>query len=273
MVSAKQLYEQGNLKAALEQITSEVKARPLDTSSRIFLFGLLCFAGELDRAEKQLDVIAMQEAQSELSVVAYRNCLRAEKERRKLWSEDLHPHFLKEPPIYVDLHLSAINHLRQGKMAEARELLDQAEEERPAMKGRFNDQPFEDFRDYNDATASILELIIRDQYTWVPFDQIRAIEFSAPTQLRDLLWCPATIEAIDGTNGEAFVPTLYVNSWQHQDDRVRMGRMTDWVELGTDLYQPMGQRLFLVDNEDQAMLETRTIEFDLPETDVTAPNS
>ena len=38
MPSAKELLQQGELTAAIDQIISEVKARPTDTSARIFLF-------------------------------------------------------------------------------------------------------------------------------------------------------------------------------------------------------------------------------------------
>jgi protein involved in temperature-dependent protein secretion len=43
---------------------------------------------------------------------------------------------------------------------------------------------------------------------------------------------------------------------------VKLGRMTEWSELSEDLFVPSGLRLFLVDWQDKAILEMRSIEFD-----------
>jgi type VI secretion system protein ImpE len=262
MATAKELLDAGNLRGAIEEVSRDVKAKPSEIRPRIFLFELLCFAGEYDRAEKQLEVIGHQSARAELGVQVYRNNLKAERDRRRLFSDGLAPHFLTEPPAYVDLHLSAINRLREGNTEEVRGLLDRAEEECPALGGMLDGQPFLDFRDCHDLTSSVLELIVHDKYTWVPFDQIKQIEIPAPRQLRDLMWTPARIEAVDGTIGEVFIPALYVGSSDHQDDQVKLGRMTDWPQTKKALYLPVGLRLFMVDGEEKAMLEARSIEFD-----------
>ena len=54
---AKGLLDAGNLTAAIEAATREVKAHPADVAARTFLFELLLFAGEWERALKQLDVV------------------------------------------------------------------------------------------------------------------------------------------------------------------------------------------------------------------------
>ncbi|HLG17552.1 MAG TPA: type VI secretion system accessory protein TagJ [Blastocatellia bacterium] len=261
MAAAKDLLDAGNLQGAIDQMTSEVKSNPLDAQRRVFLFELLCFAGDFDRAERQLGVIGNQSVKAEVGVQVYHNNIKAERERRRLFSDGLQPHFLSEPPAYVDRHLDAINRLREGNFAEARALLDRAEEERPALGGKLNGVEFQDFRDYDDFVGPVLELIVRNEYVWLPFEQIKRVEMSAPKQLRDLLWAPARIEAADGTIGEVFIPALYTNSSEHSDDQVRLGRMTDWRELGEDLCTGAGLRLFLVDGEDKALLGVRSVEF------------
>jgi type VI secretion system protein ImpE len=260
MATAKELYQAGNLRAAIEEVTREVKTRPTDTARRTFLFELLCFAGEWDRAEKQLDVIGQQSAQAEIGVQAYRNCLKAERARQRLFNEGLKPHFIVEPPVYVGLHLQAINRRREGNFAEARALFDRAEEERPALAGALNGQPFEDLRDYDDFVAPVLELVVQDNYTWLPFEQVTRVEIEPPKNLRDLLWTVAHIEA-ESFNGVALAPVLYAGSSRHADDQVRLGRMTDWQQLDEGLFSAAGARLFLADGEEQPMLEARTIEF------------
>jgi type VI secretion system protein ImpE len=262
MGDAKALLDAGNLTAAIEQLISEVKANPADTTRRTFLFEMLCFAGDLDRAEKQLDVVGHQSTKAELGVQVYRNNIKAERDRRRLFSDGLQPHFLSEPPPYVDLQLAAVNRLREGNNGEARATLDRAEEERPALSGKLNGKDFKDFRDYNDLTGPVLELIVHDKYTWLPFEHIRRIEIARPKQLRDLVWTAARIESLNGTMGEVFIPVLYAGSHEHPDDQVKLGRMTDWKDLGSDLYSGKGLRMFLVDGEDKPLFEARTVEFD-----------
>jgi type VI secretion system protein ImpE len=272
MATAKELLDAGQLQAAINAVTQEVKSKPSEMRPRTFLFELLCFAGEYDRAEKQLEVVGHQSAQAELGVQVYRNNLKAERDRRRLFLEGLAPHFLTEPPAYVDLHVSAINRLRERNLEEAREILDRAEEERPALTGTLDGQTFLDFRDYDDIIAPVLELIVHDKYTWVPFEQISQIQIAAPKQLRDLMWTPAKIEAIDGTIGEVFIPALYARSSDHPNDQVKLGRMTDWIEISKVLSSPVGLRLFMVEGEGKAMLEVRKIEFEPVAVGQTAPS-
>ena len=261
IATAKELLDGGDLEGAIQQLTLDVKSNTLDEQLRTSLFELLCFAGDFERAERQLDVIGHQSAKAEIGVQVYRNNIKAEVARRRLFSDGLHPHFLNEPPAYVDLHLDAVNRIREGNLREARDLLDRAEEERPAFGGKFNGREFKDFRDYNDLVGPVLELIVRDEYVWLPIEQIRRIEMNEPQQLRDLMWTPARIEADDGTIGEVFIPALYPDSSGHPSDQVKLGRMTDWKEVGEDVCLPVGLRLFLIDGDDKAILEVRSVEF------------
>src|SRR5215813_575768 len=261
MKTAEELLARGELQAAIHELTGQVKNSPADVRGRTFLFELLVFAGEWDRAERQLDVIGQQNVKSEVGVEVYKNNIRAERDRARLFSDGLQPHFLAEPPAYTDLHLEAINRIREGNVREARELVDRAEEERPALMGRLNDTPFLDFRDYNDLLGPILELIVGNKYTWLPLERVTRVNISAPKHLRDLMWAAARVETVEGTIGEVFIPALYCGSSKHPDDRIKLGRMTDWNEIGEGLYSGAGLRLFLVDGRDRPILEARRIKF------------
>lgn len=261
MPTARELYDAGNLQEAIDAANSEVKSNPTDARRRTFLFELLCFAGDWDRAEKQIDVIGQQSMEATLAVTVYRANITAERERARLFRDGVAPHFLTEPPAYVDLHVEAIQKVRAGDAAGARQLLDRAEEERPALAGSWNGTPFEDFRDFNDLTAAAAELIVKDKYTWLAYEGIQEIEIDPPKTLRDLIWAPARIRAADGTTGEVFIPTMYFGSSGHADPRVRLGRMTEWTAISDDLSQGMGVRLFLAGEDDQSILDTRRLEF------------
>jgi type VI secretion system protein ImpE len=261
MNEAKTLLDSGNLSGAVEAALGLVKSHPTDAAARTFLFELSCFAGDWERANRQLDVIGHQEVSAMIGSKIYQQCVEAERKRSRYFSEGLKPEFLATPPDYVYGLLTANNRLREGNAAEAREILDKLEEERPAMACRVNDREVQDFRDYNDLTSVILEAIIKDSYVWVPFEQIVKIKFTQPKTLRDLFWIQAEMETDNGTNGEVFIPALYADSWKSGEDQVRLGRMTDWRDAGAEVFVGEGMKMFWMDGEDRPVLELQEIEF------------
>ncbi len=265
-MTAKDLLDAGCLGAAVEQLNQEVRAHPTDIQRRTFLFELLCFSGDLQRAERQLDVIAQQSTSAEVGVQVYRNILTAERARQRLFTDGLQPDFLFDPPPYLAWHLAALNRLREGNGSEAVALLNQAEQARGAVKGRITGQPFSDFRDGDDVLAPVLEVVIHRNYVWLPFEQIKALHIASPKRLRDLIWIPATIEGHQGPVGEVFLPVLYVASSSHPNDQVKLGRMTDWRANPEEPMQGVGQHLFYIDGQDRGILEVRDIEFDASDT-------
>lgn len=229
-MEAKQRFEAGDLAGAIEAVTAEVKSRPTDAVGRTFLFELLSFAGELDRAERQLDAIGHLDAASEWPVQVYKNILHAERARRRLFSEGLRPEFLLDPPAYVQLHLDAVNRLREGRAAEAQEVLGRAEDMRPTVEGEVNGRPCDEIRDCDDLLAPFLEVIILRDYVWLPWDQVKELEIAAPERPRDLIWLPARIVLSNDVQQRGYLPTLYCGSHEHTDDRIKLGRLTDWQQ-------------------------------------------
>src|SRR5512139_3490194 len=146
----KELLDAGRLSEAIEELNREVKAHPTDSRRRIFLFELLCFAGDYARARRQLDVIGTESSAVEAGVQVYRNILTAEEARHRLFSDGLRPDFLLAPPSYALQHLEAVNRLRENRPEEAWELLEASETARPPLKGRVDGQEFSDFRDADD---------------------------------------------------------------------------------------------------------------------------
>jgi type VI secretion system protein ImpE len=266
MPTAKEHLDKGDLRAAIDAQTQEVKESPTDSQRRIFLFELLSFAGEWERAEKQLDAIAQPETgqqqaiQAQLALQVYRNNLAAEKSRAKVFAEGERPGFLRPVPAYVEKLVAALAKIRGKAFAEARALLDEAELERPALAGTLDGTPFDDFRDYNDIVASVLELYVNGRYVWLPLEQIRKIDVHPPKKLRDLIWAPAHVEADDGTVGDVFIPALYAGSDKNDDDLVKLGRMTDWIQLPEEVVLGAGQRTFLAGEDEKGLFETHVIE-------------
>ncbi|HEX8196313.1 MAG TPA: type VI secretion system accessory protein TagJ [Pyrinomonadaceae bacterium] len=263
MEEAKVRLHANDLNGAIQAAISHVKQKPTDTSARTFLFELLIFAGEFDRAEKQLDALGQQDANALLGTLIYRQCLDAERQRQKVFRGETMPHILGETPQYVHGLLDSIRLVNDGKLAEAREKLDEAETERVVHPGKLNgEREFQDFRDYNDLTASVLEVFLKGGYVWLPISNISRLEIQKPKHLRDLCWAQASLETKDGgANGEVILPALYANSFQNEDETIRLGRSTDWIDAGEEIYVGAGTRLFWIDGENLPIFEIETIEF------------
>lgn len=261
-MTAKELLEAGRLSAALEQLNDDVRSHPTDVRQRTFLFELLCFAGEYQRAARQLDVIEHQDATAEIGVQAYRHILTAEEARDALFSQGRQPRFLFSPPPYVYPHLEAVNQLRQAQPAAAKALLEQAVSTHPRLSGHVDGQVFDDFCDSDAILGPFLEVFVQNDYVWLPLEQIKQLTIPLPTHLRDLLWTPARLEAHSGLVGDVFLPVLYPESCRHDDDRIKLGRLTDWLDGGDGLARGIGQHLFLVGEDGRALLEMRDLVFD-----------
>jgi type VI secretion system protein ImpE len=229
-VTAKELFGAGKVREAQQQLSAYLRDHPQDTAQRTFLFELLCFSGDFDRAEKHLGILAEQGAQAEMGAVLY----------------------------YAALHAERLRH----DLSERQEL-PQRDIKSPA--GKLNGRPFKTLRDADPDVGPRLEVFAAGSYLWIAFEHITSIEIAAPRRLRDTLWAPAFVctgPEFKGTElGEVLIPALYPFSWRNADEQVWLGRMTTWAadEHGTEY--PSGQRLLFADDEEVPFLEIRTLEF------------
>lgn len=262
-MTAKELFEAGKLSEAINQLNQDLKGNPRDARSRTFLFELLCFSGDFQRAERQLDAIGQVsgDAKVEIGTQMYKNLLEAEKSRGRFFKMGGEPKFLSKTPPYARLHLQALSEIRENHPAQAEELLAESESSRPKVSGQADAQPFSDLRDCDDVLAPFLEVIVQREYVWLPFESIKQIEITPPAKLRDLIWISAKVELRDGPLGEVFLPCLYSGSSDHPDDRVKLGRMTDWTSPGERCTLGSGQHMLFVDDTERPILEIRKLEF------------
>jgi type VI secretion system protein ImpE len=230
-MNARELFQAGRLNEAVQALGAEVRDNPTDVRRRTFLFELLCFQGEYDRAEKHLHILANATPDAQMGAVLYFSALHAERVR--------HDVFLKKEYPSVP----AIPNARGGTL---------------------NGEPFESFEDADPRVGARLEVFAAGAYLWIPLAHIDSIEMEAPKRLRDLLWIPALVRtgpAFKGTElGEVLLPVLAPFSAKRTQDDVRLGRATEWDEQDGESV-PFGQRVFSVDGEETPILELRKIEF------------
>jgi type VI secretion system protein ImpE len=265
-MNAAELYKAGRLPEAIEAQIQEVKANPIDNSRRLFLFELLAFAGELDRARRQIDVVKYDDADLDMATLTYRKLLDSEEARRKLFAEGVPPGFFGEPPEHLRLRLAAVQQLREKRFEEAAESLGRAIEATPVFPGWLNDQPFQSLRDEDDIFSGMIEVMAVGRYFWVGFEQIQLLTVNPPKYPRDLLFLPAHLEVgyrrsdqLEEESGDVFLPTLYPGSHEHPDDMIKLGRMTAWKELDGGLAVAVGLHSYLRDDEPISLMEWREL--------------
>ena len=88
---AAQLIEAGQVRQALEALAGHLRNHPTDTAARTTLFECLCIAGELDRAEKHLNLLAGANEQAKIGAILYFSAVHAERERHAMYKAQSFP--------------------------------------------------------------------------------------------------------------------------------------------------------------------------------------
>ena len=176
---AQQLIEAGQVRQALEALAGHLRNAPTDVAARTSLFEALCFAGELDRAEKHLNLLAGSSEQAKLGAILYFSAIHAERERHAMYKNQVFP----------------------------------KTEAKSQLSGKLNGKPFSEIRDADKDLGARIEVFGAGSYMWVQFEQISSIRIEAPTKLRDTLWTPAfvnTSSKFKGAEmGEVLLPAIY----------------------------------------------------------------
>jgi type VI secretion system protein ImpE len=260
-MNASELFKAGRLLDAVAAQVQKVKSHPRDHGRRLFLFELLAFSGDLDRARKQIDAIHYDEMERESARMAYRQLLDAEQARRRVFREGIMPQFLTQPPEYLYKRLEAINSLRADKQAEAAALLMQADEAAPVVKGTLNGKAFDRLRDGDDLFGPVLEVMAHDDYFWLSLEQVESLHVNPPRFPRDLLWLPAKLSIREGPVGDVFLPVRYPGSHEHADEQIQLSRATDWVQAEGGPARGVGARVFMVGDDAVGLLDWRDVCF------------
>src|SRR6516225_7218906 len=96
-MNGRDYYQAGQLKEAIAAQTAEVKQHSGDAGRRGFLCELLCFAGNLERDDVQLDALSSLDPQAALGISLFRQLVRAEQARRQFYTDGRLPEFLEQP--------------------------------------------------------------------------------------------------------------------------------------------------------------------------------
>jgi type VI secretion system protein ImpE len=262
---AEQSLRDGDLEQALAELQADVRKDPSSPKHRVFLFQLYSLLGQWDKANTQLGVVSEMDATTIPMVQTYRELLKCEALRAKVFTGERSPLIFGKPEPWVALMIEAIRLSATGKIADSQRLRGDALAQADATSGTIDGQAFAWIADADPRLGPLLETIVNGRYYWVPFRRLRALSIEKPTDLRDLAWAPVQIEFANGGKTVGFVPTRYVGSEASADPQVRMARKTEWIDRGSDFFEGLGLRMLTTDQGDYPLLESREIRLDSPD--------
>lgn len=253
-----QLFAEGKLPEAIAAATESVRQKPLDADARGLLAELLCFTGQWERVDKQLETLLQQHPDATLGIAVWRQVLRGEMARQQFYGEGRLPEFTAPPEAAVRASLEASILVREGRSAEAQQML--AAVEPRSLRGTCNGQPFTGLADLDELLAPVCEVLTSTgKYYWIDWAAVERVEFRPPKRPRDLIWRRAHMVVRGGPDGEVYLPTLYAGSAEAADDRVKLGQMTDWTDGTNAPLRGLGQRMIRAGDHDLAWMELNEI--------------
>lgn len=257
-MTAQDLFREGRLSEAVDAQNAEVRSHPGDPERRYLLFALLAFTGDLDRASRQLDAIGVGDERLQGAAGIYRNLLSSEAERRRVFRGESQPVVPPDAARWLTRRAAAL----AGTEPEVAEMLEAAPAAEPPAAGSVDGRSFDSLADTDELLGPTLEIFAGGRYVLLPFASLRTLTIPEPAHVLDLLWTPAHLEDATGTEADVHLPVLYPGSTEHREDRIRLGRTTEWYEAGPAV-RGRGQKVLSFGNgdgsEDVALLGIRTL--------------
>lgn len=251
MASPLELFNEGELRSAIQAAIESVKEQPNDVDSRWMLASLFCFEGNLERGEQHLQTILRQAPDLAADVMLQRNLIRGELVRRQVFSEGRLPEFPEPPPERLKQVIRALALLRAEEQAEASGILSESMEHGPSLSGKCDEHSFKTMRDLDDRTSNFFEVIAATgNYYWVPFEELISVELQPIEEISHVIWRPAKLTNQEHDSYTAYLPGLYVESYLSSDEAIQCGRAADWTTLAGDLICGLGLRCFELDGEE-----------------------
>ncbi|MBB1598108.1 type VI secretion system accessory protein TagJ [Achromobacter sp. UMC46] len=259
-----------SLSGQLDDVQAQIRHRPADADLRAQLFQLLVAQGDWARAAEQLEVCGQLSAQARPLVAMYASAISAEREREAVLAGEGEPFLLGEAEDWMRDLVSALRLDGRGAPAEAAAVRGQALQDAAASAGAVQAAthdaplPFHWICDGDSRLGPVFEFLGGGQYAWLPFLALKRVRLLAPEGLCDMVWARAEIELADGKVLQGMVPARYppVLGGRMVDlpDAVKLARVTEWRALHGETYAGVGQKMWMTDAGEFALLDIRSLE-------------
>ncbi|EDM65989.1 hypothetical protein PE36_12177 [Moritella sp. PE36] len=249
MQEIKQLIEAGKLQDAISYCQATLKKQPLETDIRSAYIELLCANGELDKADKQINLLLSQAPDTAIGGKNVQQLIRAQQSRVDFSQGGATAEVFSD----VDAELKAIVALQVA--IKDQNNADVVSHCAMLESARYQSSPTQP-RDLDDSLAGYLEVLgTNGKFYLVKFSEISVLEWQAPTSILEQVWRRVHIDIINGPSGDAFIPLTYLNS---QSDAEKLGRETDWQAISQAEDEPfmcqgVGHKMLLIGESAQQL--------------------
>ena len=243
---ASSLYREGKLAEAIEAQIEWLRSNPSDIGARLFLFELLAFDGQWDRAQRQALALQTNDAESDAAVGLYQKCLLSEGKRSLVYQGLGQPRVLGPLTDSLKIRLEAFHADPEMQDRLIRQALE-SEFNRENLNMVLNGEHIKFLHDGDDVLGPILEVFAQGEYFWIDIQSVQLLETETPKYPRDLIWLPARLETAT-ESGNVFLPMIYYGSSADEDVLLRLGRSTDWLEIGSSFNRGIGLKEWYVDD-------------------------
>lgn len=252
-----------DLPAAITAATADVKARPTDVPARLALVDLLVLSGDLERADRQLELATTFAPEATAGLAVQRGYLRAMASRADWFERGGSPAFPLGPTGADRAALELGLALREDDADAADAALARLDGARAPTVFSLDGRTVDGLRDADDRTAHAFEVLTGGgSYLWVDHAQVASLELTPARRPRDLAWREARLRLTDGAEADVLVAlTYHPPAGAETDDGLRLGRRTDWVSLAPcDATAGIGGRCLLAGDDLVALAEVTRIE-------------
>jgi len=246
MKKVKDMLQAGKLTDAIQYLETQLKDDPMNVDFRSSLIELLCIKGELERADKQLNLMIQKHPDFVIGATNIRQLIRAEQARKDFVNGQSVPELFNGTNSHSEALLKLSIELHNGDAESMKLATEKLEENRPELTIKLNDNLVSEMRDLDDTLGGFIEIFGTDgKFYLAELSQIDFINFKPAESIIEQVWRRVDLSITDGPSGEAHIPLVYANS---ETDAEKLGRETDWKEFTTDFMVGVGQKMWFVDD-------------------------
>ncbi|WP_025564949.1 type VI secretion system accessory protein TagJ [Psychromonas sp. SP041] len=246
MKKIKEMLQAGKLTEAIQFLETQLKDDPMNVEYRSSLIELLCIKGDLERADKQLNLMVQKHPDFIIGATNLRQLIRAEQARKDFANGVSVPELFNGTTPHSEALLQLSVELHNGDAASMKLKAESLEEIRPELSIKLNDNVVAEMRDLDDTLGGFIEIFGTDgKFYLAELSQIDFITFKPAESIIEQVWRRVDLSIKDGPSGEAHIPLVYAQS---ETDAEKLGRETDWKEFSTDFMVGVGQKMWFVDD-------------------------
>ena len=241
-----QMLQMGQLTEAIQYLENGLKDDPINVDFRSSLIELLCIKGDLERADKQLNLMVQKHPEFLIGATNLRQLIRAEQARKDFANGISVPELFNGTNAHSEALLQLSIELHNGDRASIKDKAEKLEALRPTLTMTLDDTEINEMRDMDDSLGGFIEIFGTDgKFYLAELSEIEYITFKPAASIIEQVWRRVDLSIKDGPSGEAHIPMVYVQS---ESDAEKLGRETDWKEIGDELMVGVGHKMWFVDD-------------------------